>query len=348
MITFTKGDILKADTEALVNTVGVMGKGIAIAFKKAYPANFKVYRKAFEEEKLTTGKMLVYPTGLLLPKFIINFPTKKHWRHKSKIEYIDHGLQDLVDVIKQEKIQSIAIPPLGCGDGGLDWVVVKPKIVQALESIDHVDIRIYEPGFQSNIKPVRTITELNPTRAIYLWIMRQYESLGEEITTLVVQKLAYLLQKSGEPLRLRFEKGYYGPYAQNLSKMIQALSPHYLSYEGDLNKPATVIRLNQAKKAETKAIIDHQLSPDQRSRLDYVQRLIEGFEHGFGLELLATVSYALEDCSECTEAELINKIQKWTKRKKELMSEHMIRVSLERLKAFELNGKSKMEFKSPY
>ena len=135
MIQYKEGNILEEEAEALVNTVntyGVMGKGIALAFKKAFPKNYKYYRQAYENGELETGKMFLHKTGLLLPKYIINFPTKKHWRYKSKLEYIEQGLDDLIFIIESNRIQSIAIPPLGCGNGGLDWKIVKKLIIDKL------------------------------------------------------------------------------------------------------------------------------------------------------------------------------------------------------------------------
>lgn len=340
MIRFTTGNILEADSDAIVNTVntyGVMGKGIALAFKKAFPENFKAYRNAYEAGELAVGKMFVHSTGMITPRLIINFPTKKHWRNKSKIEYIETGLNDLLRVIREHNVKSISIPPLGCGNGGLDWNEVKELIVKKLQTIDNpIEVTIYEPGFNLNIKTVKSITELNPTRAIYLHIIRQYESLGEEITTLVVQKLAYLLQRSGEQLKLHFEKGYYGPYSSNLNKMFEAFSPNFLTYDGDLNKPQTRIFLKQEKKQEVQEIINKQLDPFQKERLEFTEKLIEGFENSFGLELLATVAFAMEQCPTCSEEEIVLEIQNWTSRKKELMSPHFISVSYERLKEFGL------------
>ncbi len=177
---------------------------------------------------------------------------------------------------------------------------------------------------------------LTPTRAIYLRILRQYELLGEEITTLVVQKLAYLLQRIGEPLRLKFDKGIYGPYAPNLNKTLEAFNPHYIHYKNDLNKPTTIIKLVQDKKAETKHVIDTQLNKTQKDRLEKIQSLIEGFENSFGLELLATVAFAKEQCPNCSKEEIIADIQNWTKRKRELMSERLISLSYDRLDSFNI------------
>src|SRR3989304_3391727 len=122
MIEFIKGNLLSAEAEALVNTVntvGVMGKGIALQFRETFPENYKFYQKACKQDEVQIGKMLVYDNGQwATPRYIINFPTKRHWRERSKIEDVEAGLFDLQNVIRDYGIKSIAVPPLGCGSGG--------------------------------------------------------------------------------------------------------------------------------------------------------------------------------------------------------------------------------------
>jgi len=339
MFSYKVGNIIQADCQAIintVNTVGIMGKGIALAFKKSFPANYKAYRKAFEQDELSIGIMFVHETGQITPQLIINFPTKTHWRQRSKLEYIEQGLDDLVKVIVKYNIKSIAIPPLGCGNGGLQWSVVRPLIEDKLKTIsDTVDILIFEPGFaDQTVRSTKAVTSLTPIRAIYLTLLRQYELLGEELSTLAVQKLAYLLQRSGENLQLKFDKGIYGPYAPNLNKMIEAFKPHYIHYGGDLSKPHTHLKLNQEKVEEVKHYVTTQLTEDQSGRLVKMTSFIEGFESAFGLELLATVAFALRECPECSVEEIISDIHNWTERKRDLMTPHLISVSYDRVKEF--------------
>ena len=150
MIEFKMGDIFESDAEALVNTVncvGIMGRGIALQFKNKYPENFRAYQQACKQEIVKPGKMFVFETEqLVLPKWIINFPTKRHWRGKSRIEDIESGLIDLVNVIQEKNIHSIAIPPLGAGLGGLDWEQVRSYIENALSHVKNVKIFVYEPN----------------------------------------------------------------------------------------------------------------------------------------------------------------------------------------------------------
>jgi len=340
MFRIMQGNLLQANTEAIintVNTVGVMGKGIALAFKQAYPDNYKRYKEACDAGELQVGKMLVYETGLPQPRLIINFPTKKHWRHPSKYEYISSGLEALKEVIGTYRIRSISIPPLGCGNGGLDWSRVKPMILEALRDIaDEVDIVLYEPGYVPEQRQVKPVIKLTPPRAMLLQLIRQYQMLGEEANALVIQKLAYLLQSGGESLNLRYEKGFYGPYAHNLSKVVQALSPKYLKINGDISKPHTPVQLNTAILPELKTYLREKISAEQKARLDHVSDLITGFENMLGLELLATVHYAIKECPECTLDEIIVSIHQWTDRKKQLLPAHHIEAAYLQLRSLAL------------
>jgi O-acetyl-ADP-ribose deacetylase (regulator of RNase III) len=153
MIEFKRGNLLDEDVQALVNavnTVGVMGKGIALAFKKRFPKNYTIYQQACSRDEMLIGRMLVTETELTNnPRFIVNFPTKKHWKEKSRIEYIEMGLTDLVAIINEKQLQSIAVPALGCGLGGLDWQDVRPLIIKALEPVKNVQVVVFEPGESS-------------------------------------------------------------------------------------------------------------------------------------------------------------------------------------------------------
>ncbi len=150
MIRFTRGNLLEADVEALVNTVntvGVMGKGIALMFKEAFPENFRAYANACKRDEVQIGRMFVTDRGgLLIPRWIINFPTKQHWRQKARMESVNEGLCDLRRVIAENKIRSVAVPPLGCGDGGLRWSQVRAVIEEALSALEDVEVVVYAPA----------------------------------------------------------------------------------------------------------------------------------------------------------------------------------------------------------
>lgn len=333
MIQFTTGNILKSDAEALVNTVntvGVMGKGIALAFKKAFPDNYKIYRKVCDNKELKTGKVLLTETGRLSPKYIINFPTKEHWREKSKIEYIADGMKDLVKVIREKNIKSIAIPPLGCGNGGLDWKIVKPLILKELTSIkSDLKITIYEPGFNNQTVIKKQEVKLTPARAMLLLALNGYKVLGYSTNLLVAQKLAYFIQRLGEPLNLEFEKGYYGPYSHRLQHLLKYLNGWYLHFNPDQTRPGTTIKLNYIEQVESYS--ETNLSKLQKERLYNLTTLIDGFESPYGLELLATVDFIQQQGSVRTPKEIENEISQWTNRKKELMKSYHIQVAHQRV-----------------
>lgn len=158
MIKLTQGDLLKQDdVDAIVNTVncvGVMGKGIALQFKSKCPANFKAYVTACKAGEVQPGRMFVFDTGgLVKPNFIINFPTKNHWKRSSTIAFIRDGLDDLVKTVRRLGIRSIAVPALGCGNGGLDWNEVRPFIVDAFAPLPDVEVRLFEPSGATEPRP---------------------------------------------------------------------------------------------------------------------------------------------------------------------------------------------------
>lgn len=171
MIEKTSGDLLRADAEALVNPVncvGVMGRGLALQFRKAFPENYKAYRAACEREELRPGMMLVHDLGRLTnPRFVINFPTKRHWRDNSRIEDIAAGLIPLVEEVRARNIGSIAIPPLGCGLGGLEWSEVRPRIQTAFQGRPQVRVLLFDPtGATESAKMVRSHSAAGERRTI--------------------------------------------------------------------------------------------------------------------------------------------------------------------------------------
>lgn len=336
MIKFTKGNILKADVDALVNTVntvGIMGKGIALAFKKAFPLNFTLYKKQCDNNEFSVGSIFLTNTGQLTPKFIINFPTKKHWKGRSKIEFIVSGMKELVKTINTNQIKSVAIPPLGCGNGGLDWNVVKPIILRELNNIEKdIEVIIYEPGFNNQTIPVKKEVSLTPARAMLLYALKDYQVLGYSINLLVAQKIAYFLQRFGEPLNLQYEKGHYGPYSHRLQHLLKYLNGYYLNFNHEDTKPSSMVTINHFDKVVSYA--KNELNKVQLERLSMVKEFIEGFESPYGLELLATVDYISKSESIDDTNEIINKIGEWTKRKKEIMKPYHIQVGHERLKEY--------------
>lgn len=335
MLKFVKGNILESKAEALVNTVntvGVMGKGIALAFKNSFPQVFQEYKNAVDNKEISIGNVQVVKTNMISPKYVINFPTKKHWRHPSKIQYIGDGIVDLIKKIKKYNINSIAIPPLGCGNGKLEWTVVKPLLQNLLTEVsENVDIIIFEPGFNDQKTTSKKNIKLTAARAILVYVLEQYRVLGYSINLLVAHKIAYFLQRLGEPLNLNFEKGYYGPYAHNLFHLLTYLNGNYIKFNADENKPTTQIQIIQKHYKEVEEYYLNSISEKQKERTKLLLDLIDGFESPFGLELLATVDYVIEQINTSNLDEIENKISDWTSRKRSLMKPYYIQVATDRL-----------------
>ena len=306
MIRFTKGNLLESGTEAVVNTVntvGIMGKGIALMFKEAFPANFREYEAACKRGAVRTGEMFVTerPSMLGDPRWIVNFPTKQHWRGKARLEWIKAGLDDLRRVIIEKNIRSIALPPLGCGNGGLEWRVVRPLIETTLSDLQGVDIVVYEPTseYQNVARPVG-VEKLTPARALIAELVRRYWILGIECSLLEIQKLAWFLEREiiagGLPnaLNLQFVAHRYGPYADRLKHLLDYLDGSYLRSTVRIPdaKPADVIAFNDSKKDVVAAYLRSEAS-QYLPALERASGRIEGFESPLGMELLATVDWLI-------------------------------------------------------
>jgi len=338
MVEYTQGNLLKADAEALVNTVncvGVMGKGIALQFKQAYPEMAKAYADACKREEVQPGRMHVWDSQLLRgPRYIINFPTKRHWRGKSRMEDIDAGLVALVETIRKHQIESVAVPPLGCGFGGLSWGEVKPRIERAFAELPDVRVLVFEPkgAPETDKRVIRTKRpNLTPARALFIAAIDRYAELAYAVTQLEIQKLAYFLQEAGEPLRLRVVKGTYGPYADNLNKVLEQLEGHYIhGFDGN-RKPDHEITLAEGAADEARAFLaDH---PESTRRLQAVGELIEGFETPYGMELLSSVHFVArhDDPAAQTSDEAVERVHGWNERKKKLFTRQHIGVAWKHL-----------------
>jgi O-acetyl-ADP-ribose deacetylase (regulator of RNase III) len=338
MIKLTQGDILKADTEALVNTVncfGVMGRGIALQFRKAFPENFKLYKKACENGEVKPGKMFVYDLNRISsPHFIINFPTKRHWRNKSRFEDIESGLQDLIKIVQWQKIRSIAIPPLGCGLGGLNWSEVHSLITEAFETLPDVTVLLFEPvGAPEATVMVKEkqAPKMTHGRAALLGLMRRYLAavMDPTVTLLEIHKLMYLMQESGESLRLRYKKAPYGPYAENLRHVLSHIEGHFITGYGDAeDRPDKPLELKPHAAQDAEIFLsEHQ---ETQQRFERVAKLIKGFETTYGLELLSTVHWVITKEEALTEDDVIEKVHAWNNRKKMFEPRH-IRLAYKRL-----------------
>jgi O-acetyl-ADP-ribose deacetylase (regulator of RNase III) len=352
MIEFTRGNLLDAKVDALVNTVntvGVMGKGVALMFKEAFPENFKDYETACRKKAVKIGKMFV-TERLLSPRWIINFPTKEHWRNDSKLEWIDAGLADLKRVIIENGIKSIAIPPLGSGNGGLKWEDVRPKIEAALNPLKDVTVLVYEPTDQyQNVAKRSGVEQLTPARALVAELVRRYWIVGIECSLLEIQKLAYFLERSIEilkiknPLDLRFQADKYGPYAPRLTHLLDGLDGSYLHCGkriGDAS-PLDVIWFEDSKRDKVAAYLRSGDAKAYLPALEITAKLIDGFESPLGVELLATLDWlAQKDGIRLERAAVKEGLKTWTggekssERKLRLFDDRLIDLALERLRSF--------------
>jgi O-acetyl-ADP-ribose deacetylase (regulator of RNase III) len=337
MIKFTTGDILAADADALVNTVncvGVMGRGIALQFKNAFPANFEAYAAACARDEVKPGCMFVFETRRLThPKFIINFPTKRHWKGKSRLGDIDSGLRALMQEINVRGIRSIAIPPLGSGLGGLNWADVRERIVSALVGLQDVEVIVYEPSGAPAATKSREIPAMTVGRAALVVLMNRYlRGLLDPFVTLIeLQKLMYFMQEAGEPLRLNYVKHHYGPYAENLRHVLTKIEGHLVSgYHDGGDAPSKQLELVPGAVNEAEAVLAE--DADTRKRFAKVGDLVEGFETPFGLELLATVHWVATREQPADFDDLMAKLYAWNDRKRQF-NPRQVGIALKALEA---------------
>ncbi len=351
MIRFTQGNLLDAPVEALVNTVntvGIMGKGIALMFKEAFPANFLAYEHACKDEKIVVGKMFVTETGKLSgPRWIVNFPTKRHWRHPSKLEWIVEGLKDLRQVIETETIRSIALPPLGAGNGGLAWSEVRPEIEKALGDLTDVDVVVYEPTEKyQNVAKRTGVESLTPARALIAEMIRRYWVLGIDCTYLEVQKLGWFLERAidtlgiSDPLKLNFKADKYGPYSDKLRHLLNALDGTYLHCDKRLSdaSPTDTIWFDEDRRKVVELYLQQDSSKELRGVLDFTAARIDGFESPLGMELLATVDWLIEnEDRKATVEDIRAGLREWpagepaAERKLRLFNDRLISLALDQL-----------------
>lgn len=333
MIEYKVGDILSEDVEAIVNTVncvGIMGRGLALQYKNKYPQNFKEYETACKKEMVKPGKMFVHQTGQLTnPKYIINFPTKRHWKGKSTIEDIESGLDDLLQVIQKLHIKSIAIPPLGSGLGGLEWSVVRARIEAKLSEID-CTIKVFEPLEQKIEKNIsKEAPKMTAGRAALVELIDRYLKgfMDPFVSLLEVHKLMYFMQEAGEPLRLNYQKALFGPYADNLRHVMNAIEGHLISgYEDGGDAPDKQIKLIPGAADDARVFLSDKVTTWEN--FTKVAMLIDGFETPFGLELLSTVHWVVKNEGANGLDDTVKKIYNWNERKKQF-SKKQIQIALD-------------------
>ena len=343
MIHFTQGNLLDSDAQALVNTVntvGVMGKGIALQFKKAYPLNYDRYRKACAAGEVKVGAMFVVEDhDLKGSRTIINFPTKQHWRGKSKLEWVVDGLDDLKNFLKNTTIASIAIPPLGCGHGGLKWQAVRPLTEEKLAEVPQ-DVYVYEPNAESKAqlrgqqssKPLA----LNPARAMLLETMFRYEDDFKPVSFSVANKLVYFLKRLGGPFdgRVSFTKSYNGPYSPAVNHVVGQMNGHYVTViEQHTARPFETLELNNLRYGELKQYLAR-LTAEQQAVLTRLDDLLDGYKSALALEILATVDFIRQRCPDYTTEQIIEVGREWSQGKTRLLQADYVAEVAERLDRF--------------
>lgn len=321
-ITYKHGNMFETDAEAIVNTVncvGVMGKGVALEFKNRWPDNFKAYKKLCDDKQLRPGHMFVFDAGDMLsevkPRFLINFPTKDHWRAKSEMSYIEDGLEDFVAQLKQFKIKSVALPPLGCGNGGLPWRDVKAVIEQKLSDIDDVEFIVYAPREEQLAPEYQNIpSQMTVPRAILVKTICEFEKyFGGHLTRISLQKIVYFLQVMKVDFGLQFAKQQNGPYSEKLHAAFKGMekSKYIIGYCDD--EPA--VQATQAALAEADEFLSSQCSIDHDQIIKKLGLLIEGYESPYGMELLGSVHYLWSHEGIKSPAAMVTAIQSWNEHK---------------------------------
>lgn len=344
MIHYTTGDIFDSGAMALVNTVnteGVMGKGLALQFKKRFPNNFREYVAACKKHEVRLGTMFITSfTDDRYTHYIINFPTKDKWRNKSKLINIQSGLVSLKEDITRLNITSIAIPPLGCGLGGLRWYDVRSEIEKIFSDLDNIEVFVYEPLLGPN--PAPRPAELSPmtkSKSLILRCYQRYLNLVPSITMTFVEahKLTYFLQEMCDVgLRLKFAAWKYGPFAVNLAQVLGDMEGRWIKGFGDGTRKAfdTFTLLPAAAEAE-----NFPISKDYERALQHVDSIYAGFESPLGLELLATIHWLVHKNSVAPEVDAIqtalavwegNKAG-WGERKVKLFPSRIIEMGLNHL-----------------
>ncbi len=341
MIHYKTGNLLESEAEALVNTVntmGVMGKGIALQFKYLFPNNFKLYSNACKNKEVKIGKLLVTEEEAMLTgkKIIINFTTKTSWRLPSEYKYIEDGLVELIKVVKERNIKSIAIPPLGSGNGGLDWHRVKKILEKYLSQLDCA-IFIYEPSItiQEALKKERV--KLTPARAMLLSVLYELVRNGEFVSEFASEKIAYFLQRFGakETFKLEFHPNFYGPYSGKVKHVLYYLNGSYImGYSSKDKKPFEELGIIPDAEADVNDFLNKPENAKHKSIVEKTKSFLTGFYSSFGLELLSTIDFIITEKNVETQEDIIKELENWSDRKKTLFTNpHFVEVAIKNLQS---------------
>ncbi|RZJ70256.1 MAG: Appr-1-p processing protein [Flavobacterium sp.] len=344
MIRYIEGNILESNAEALVNTVntmGVMGKGLALQFKKEFPYNYKVYQKACKDKAFDIGELIITEEESLLygTKTIIDLPTKTDWRKPSEYNYIETGLQKLASEIKGKNIKSVAIPSLGTGHGGLDWHKVKNLIEITLKDIDS-DIQIYLPNYVIREAMKEERAKLTPARAMLLAILFDMVKNGEFVSEFAAEKVAYFLQRFGakDAFKLNFEPNFYGPYSGKVRRVLYYLNGSYITgYSAMDKKPFEALGIMMDAETEVNDYLSQDLNVVYSTIVAKTKAFLSGFYSAFGLELLSTIDFLSSKHQTKDLGIILNSLNSWSNRKKTLFSnQNFVKRALVRLEEYDL------------
>lgn len=338
MIHYITGNLLESDADALVNTVntvGVMGKGIALQFKNAFPNNYKKYSEACKNKELNVGQLLVTEENVLSgKKIIINFPTKTSWRLPSEYKYIEAGLEELVKIIEEKNIKSIAIPPLGAGNGGLDWNKVK-IILEKYLSQTKAEIFIYQPNTAVKEVLKKERVKLTPARAMLLSVLYDLAKNGEFVSEFASEKIAYFLQNFGakDSFKLEFKQKFYGPYSGKVKHVLHYLNGSYITgYSSKDKKPFEELGIIMDSEKEVDEFLSKPENSEYKIIAEKTKTFLSGFYSSFGLELLSTIDFIMKEKNITEEKDIINCLKNWSSRKKTMFTNpQFVKIAMNKL-----------------
>ncbi len=357
------GDIFASDMQTTVNTVncvGVMGKGIAQIFKKRYPAMFEAYADLCARGEVRLGKPYHYQD--LAGASIVNFPTKGHWRAASRLEDVEAGLDWFVKHFRAWKITSVAFPPLGCGNGGLEWATVGPLMYSKLKGLG-IPVEIYAPfgtpshqlkeeflasdlQMELSLKGRRR-ERLRPEWAALVEVLYKLEQqpYANPVGRTIFQKICYILTKQEVDTGFQFEKNSYGPFAEEVKEAINVLANNNWLMEQQLGK-MTALRVGP-EYPTARVTLARELEPYQR-KIDKTVDLFSRIKNTEQAEEVATVIFAVQKLKkernpeEVSEEDLFNYILDWKKLwKKDESKQHSL---VEAIRNLEMLGWVKLRF----
>lgn len=317
MISLTTGNILESSSEAIVNTVnceGYMGKGIAYQFKLEYPLNFESYAQYCKQKLLRPGKLHIFKEN---GKTIINFPTKDKWRAKSKYEYIEDGLRELKKTLIEQNIKSISIPPLGCGNGGLEWGKVKELILSSLQEVD-TEIRLYEPS-----KSYKSQPKVEPSLSLSHYLTMEVKNHLHKFSRFRLQKALFLIDFISNENYFKFDAHTFGPYSHS----VDIISKQILEYQNYHKLNTTTAQELLEKKLQSDNF--HKSKAAKLEKIKQATNIVNSIKSDRDLELTTSILYIIHKNKTSTKEEIIETITNWTERKKEIFSKLAINEKID-------------------